>query len=134
MNVKAAALGLTDTRFANPSGLDDPNQYSSAHDLALSAAYLYQHYPFLAQVVSTKQETLPYSSHHKAFFPTNFDKLLWTYPGAIGFKTGLTDAAGQVFVGGAHRGSHTLLTVEMDDPLIFTDAAALLDYGFRREG
>jgi D-alanyl-D-alanine carboxypeptidase (penicillin-binding protein 5/6) len=134
MNVKAAALGLTDTHFANPSGLDDPNQYSSAHDLALTAAYLYQHYPFLAQVVSTKQETLPYSSHHKAFFPTNFDKLLWTFPGAIGFKTGLTDAAGQVFVGGAQRGSHTLLTVEMDDPLIFTDAAALLDYGFRREG
>jgi D-alanyl-D-alanine carboxypeptidase len=71
---------------------------------------------------------------HKAFFPINLDKLLWTYQGAIGFKTGLTDAAGQVFVGGAHRGSHTLVTVEMDDPLIFTDAAALLDYGFRREG
>ncbi len=134
MNVRAAALGLTDTHFVNPSGLDDPNQYSSAHDLALTAAYLYQHYPVLEQVVTTKQETLPYSSKHKAFFPTNFDKLLWTYPGAIGFKTGLTDAAGQVFVGGAHRGSHTLVTVEMDDPLIFTDAASLLDYGFRRQG
>jgi D-alanyl-D-alanine carboxypeptidase len=134
MNVKAAALGLTDTHFVNPSGLDDGGQYSSAHDLALTAAYLYQHYPVLAQVVSTKQETLPYSNMHKAFFPINLDKLLWTYQGAIGFKTGLTDAAGQVFVGGAHRGSHTLVTVEMDDPLIFTDAAALLDYGFRREG
>jgi D-alanyl-D-alanine carboxypeptidase (penicillin-binding protein 5/6) len=134
MNVKAAALGLTDTHFVNPSGLDDPGQYSSAHDLALTAAYLYQQYPVLARVVSTKQETLPYSSKHKAFFPTNLDKLLWTYPGAIGFKTGLTDAAGQVFVGGAHRGAHTLVTVEMDDPLIFTDATGLLDYGFRREG
>lgn len=134
MNRKAAALGLTDTNFVNPSGLDETGQYSSAHDLALTAAYLYQHYPMLAGVVTTKQETLPYSPDHKAFFPTNFDKLLWTYPGAIGFKTGLTDAAGQVFVGGAHRGDHTLVTVEMDDPLIFTDAASLLDYGFHREG
>jgi D-alanyl-D-alanine carboxypeptidase len=134
MNVKVAALGLTDTHFVNPSGLDDTSQYSSAHDLALTAAYLYQHYPVLEKVVSTKEQTLPYSQKHKAFFPTNLDKLLWTYPGAIGFKTGLTDAAGQVFVGGAHRGSRTLVTVEMDDPLIFTDAASLLDYGFRREG
>ena len=134
MNAKAAALGLTDTHFVNPSGLDDSGQFSSAHDLALTAAYLYEHYPLLADVVTTKQETLAYSTDHKAFYPTNLDKLLWTYPGAIGFKTGLTDMAGQVFVGGAHRGSHILVTVEMDDPLIFTDAAALLDYGFRREG
>jgi len=134
MNRKAAALGLTDTNFVNPSGLDDAGQYSSPHDLALTATYLYEHYPVLADVVTTKQETLPYSPDHKAFFPTNLDKLLWTYPGAIGFKTGLTDMAGQVFVGGAHRGTHTLVTVEMDDPLIFTDAASLLDYGFRREG
>ena len=134
MNSKAVALGLTDTHFVNPSGLDDAGQYSSAHDLALTAAYLFEHYPVLAGVVTTKEQTLPYSSDHKAFFPTNLDKLLWTYPGAIGFKTGLTDIAGQVFVGGAHRGTHTLVTVEMDDPLIFTDAASLLDYGFRREG
>jgi D-alanyl-D-alanine carboxypeptidase (penicillin-binding protein 5/6) len=134
MNLKAAALGLTDTHFVNPSGLDDGQQMTSAHDLALTAAYLYQHYPAIADVVATKQETLPYSSLHKAFYPTNLNKMLWTYPGAIGFKTGLTDNAGQVFVGGAHRGNRTLVVVEMDDPLIFTDAAALLDYGFRREG
>jgi len=134
MNLKAATLGLTDTHFVNPSGLDDGQQVTSAHDLALTAAYLYQHYPVIAEVVATRQETLPSSSLHKAFFPTNLNKMLWTYPGAIGFKTGLTDNAGQVFVGGAHRGNRTLLVVVMDDPLIFTDAAALLDYGFRREG
>lgn len=134
MNLKAAALGLTDTHFVNPSGLDDGQQMTSAHDLALTAAYLYQHYPLIDEVVATRQETLSSSSLHKAFFPTNLNKMLWTYPGAIGFKTGLTDNAGQVFVGGAHRGTKTLVVVEMDDPLIFTDAAALLDYGFRREG
>jgi serine-type D-Ala-D-Ala carboxypeptidase (penicillin-binding protein 5/6) len=134
MNVKSIALGLTDTYFTNPSGLDDPQQYSSAHDLALTAAYLYAHYPVIEQVVTTKEQALSYGPGHKAFYPYNLNKLLWTYPGAIGFKTGLTDAAGDVFVGGAHRGSHTLVVVEMNDPLMFTDAAALLDYGFRRAG
>src|SRR5258708_31320286 len=134
MNSKAVALGLTDTHFVNPSGLDDAGQYSSAHDLALTAAYLFEHYPVLAGVVTTKEQTLPYSSDHKAFFPTNLDKLLWTYPGAIGFKTGLTDIAGQAFVAAAHLGAPTLLTVASDDPLISTDAPSLLDYGFRREG
>jgi serine-type D-Ala-D-Ala carboxypeptidase (penicillin-binding protein 5/6) len=134
MNVTSIALGLTDTYFTNPSGLDDPQQYSSAHDLALTAAYLYAHYPVIEQVVTTKEQALSYGPGHKAFYPYNLNKLLWTYPGAIGFKTGLTDAAGDVFVGGAHRGSHTLVVVEMNDPLMFTDAAALLDYGFRRAG
>jgi D-alanyl-D-alanine carboxypeptidase (penicillin-binding protein 5/6) len=134
MNVKSAALGLTDTNFVNPSGLDDPQQYSSAHDLALIAAYLYQHYPVIDEVVTTKEQVLSYGPTHKAFYPYNLNKLLWRYPGAIGFKTGLTDIAGEVFVGGAHRGNRTLVVVEMNDPLIFTDAAALLDYGFRRAG
>src|SRR3984893_17222251 len=111
MNLKAAALGLTDTHFVNPSGLDDGQQMTSAHDLALTAAYVYQHYPVIDEVVSTRQQTLPDSSLHKAFFPTNLNKMLWTFPGAIGFKTGLTDNAGQVFVGGAHRGNRTLVVV-----------------------
>ena len=134
MNQRAEAMGLGDTRFANPSGLDDPAQYSSAHDLALMAAYLEQHYPLLAQVTTTKQAAITGNSDHKAFFPINLNKLLWTYPGAIGFKTGLTDAAGTCLVAGARRGDRTILLVEMNDPLIFTDATAMLDYGFRRPG
>jgi D-alanyl-D-alanine carboxypeptidase (penicillin-binding protein 5/6) len=134
MNAKAAAMGLTDTHFANPSGLDDPGQYTSPNDEALTAAYLYQHYPLLTQVVTMKEGSIAATSTHKAFDPINLNKLLWSYPGAIGFKTGLTDNAGTCLVAGAHRGAHTLLLVEFDDPLIFTDAAPLLDYGFRRAG
>lgn len=134
MNAKAAAMGLTDTRFANPSGLDDPNQHTSPNDLALTAAYLYQHYPLLEAVVTTKEAGIAGTSLHKAFDPINLNKLLWSYPGAVGFKTGLTDNAGTCLVAGAHRGAHTLLVVELNDPLIFTDATALLDYGFRRAG
>lgn len=134
MNAKAAAMGLTDTHFANPSGLDDPGQYTSPNDLALTAAYLYRHYPLLEQVVTAKEASIAGTDGHKAFDPINLNKLLWTYPGAIGFKTGLTDNAGTCLVAGAQRGAHTLLLVELNDPLIFTDAAALMDYGFRRAG
>ena len=134
MNAKAAAMGLTDTHFANPSGLDDPAQYTSPHDLALMAAYLYSHYPALDGLVTLKQGSIQGTADHKAFAPINLNKLLWTYPGAIGFKTGLTDNAGTCLVAGAHRGDHTILLVEMNDPLIFTDATALFDYGFRRTG
>jgi D-alanyl-D-alanine carboxypeptidase len=134
MNEKAAAMGLTDTHFANPSGLDDPAQFTSPHDLSLTASYLYLHYPLLEQIVTTRTGSIQGSADHKAFAPINLNKLLWTYPGAIGFKTGLTDDAGTCLVAGAHRGSHTLILVEMDDPLIFTDATALFDFGFRRAG
>ena len=134
MNAKAASLGMMDTHFVNPSGLDNPLQYSSAHDLAVAAAYLYTHYPLLAQVVHTKQYAIIGNSDHKWYGPYNYDKLLWTYPGAIGFKTGLTDNAGNCLVSGATRGGHTVVAVELNDPLIFTEAAPLLDYGFRRAG
>jgi D-alanyl-D-alanine carboxypeptidase (penicillin-binding protein 5/6) len=132
MNDKAAALGMRDTHFVNPSGLDDPNQRSSAQDLAILAAHIYQHYPGLEQVVTTRSQSITGSADHKAFYPINLNKMLWNYHGAIGFKTGLTDDAGTCLVTGAHRGERTLLLVELNDPVIFTDAAAMLDYGFRR--
>jgi len=134
MNRKASLMGLLDTHFANPSGLDDPGQHSSAHDLALIAAYLYRNYPLLDQMVATRTLSIHATPAHKEFDPINLNKLIATYTGAVGFKTGLTDDAGYCLVSGAHRGKHTLLAVEMGDPLIFTDASQLLDYGFRQVG
>lgn len=132
MNDKAAELGMRDTHFVNPSGLDDPNQHSSAQDLAILAADIYQHYPGLEQVVTTRSQAIVGSPDHKAYYPSNLNKMLWNYHGSIGFKTGLTDDAGTCLVTGARRGERTLLLVELNDPVIFTDAAAMLDYGFRR--
>ena len=132
MNDKAAALGLRDTHFANPSGLDDPDQYSTAQDLAIIAGYVYQRYPAIEQAVTSRTQSITGSPDHKAFFPQNFNKLLWSYPGAIGFKTGQTDNAGTCLVAGAHRGGHTLLLVELNDPVIFTDATTMLNYGFSK--
>jgi D-alanyl-D-alanine carboxypeptidase len=134
MNDKAATLGLTDTHFVNPSGLDDANQYSSAQDLAIVAGYIYQYYPILDQVVTTRDQVIPGAPSHKAFYPANFNKMLGSYAGVIGFKTGLTDDAGTCLVTGAHRGDRTLLLVELNDPVIFTDATNMLNYGFSRPG
>ncbi|HEV3230887.1 MAG TPA: D-alanyl-D-alanine carboxypeptidase family protein, partial [Candidatus Dormibacteraeota bacterium] len=132
MNSRARRMGLAETHFANPTGLDDPAQRSSAHDLAIIAATLYQRYPLLEQVVTTKSRSILPTPTHKAFAPMNLDKMLWSYPGAIGFKTGLTDNAGYCLVTGARRGDHTLVAVLLGDPLIFTDGTKLLDYGFAR--
>jgi D-alanyl-D-alanine carboxypeptidase (penicillin-binding protein 5/6) len=132
MNDKAAQLGLADTRLTNPSGLDDASQYSSAQDLAIVAGYIYQYYPRLEQVMTTRDQVIPGGPDHKAFYPENYNKMLWSYPGVIGFKTGLTDDAGTCLVTGAHRGNRTLLLVELNDPVIFTDATNMLNYGFSR--
>ena len=134
MNDKAASLGLQDTHFGNPSGLDDPEQYSSAQDLAIIAGYIYQRYPAIDTAVTTRTQSIIGTSEHKAFFPQNFNKLLWSYPGAIGFKTGQTGNAGTCLVSGARRGDRTLLLVELNDPVIFTDATTMLNFGFARAG
>jgi D-alanyl-D-alanine carboxypeptidase (penicillin-binding protein 5/6) len=132
MNQKAAALHLRATHFANPSGLDDPNHYSSASDLAVVAATLLEDYPDLRDIVGQKQVSIPATAQHKAFYPSNIDRLLWTYPGAIGLKPGYTDAAGYCLAAAATRGGRTIVAIVLGSTQHFTDAATLLDYGFRR--
>jgi D-alanyl-D-alanine carboxypeptidase len=132
MNGKAQALGLNDTHFANPTGIDENGEYSSANDLAIIAAQLHEYYPLLSQIVASRNASIYASANHKAFSPSNFNELLSTYKGAIGFKTGLTDGAGSCVVSGATRGGRTLIAVILNDRLAFTDSRALLDYGFSR--
>ncbi|MDQ6885289.1 MAG: D-alanyl-D-alanine carboxypeptidase [Candidatus Dormibacteraeota bacterium] len=130
MNQKAAALHLHGTHFTNPSGLDDPNHYSTATDVAVVAATLLADYPDLRQIVATKQAAIPATPLHNAFYPSNIDRLLWTYPGAIGLKPGYTDGAGYCIAAAATRQGRTILVVVLGSTQHFTDAAALLDYGF----
>src|SRR4029077_11949127 len=81
MNQKAVALHLRTTHFTNPSGLDDADHYSSAYDLAVMGATLLADYPDLRAIVGSKQISISSTSQHKAFNPTNIDRLLSTYPG-----------------------------------------------------
>jgi serine-type D-Ala-D-Ala carboxypeptidase (penicillin-binding protein 5/6) len=131
MNQKAAALHLRTTHFTNPSGLDDADHYSSAYDLAVMGATLLDDYPDLRAIVGSKQVSIYATPQHKAFNPTNIDRLLSTYPGAIGIKPGFTGAAGYCLAAAATRNGRTILVVVLGSTQHFTDATTLLDFGFR---
>lgn len=123
MNAKARELGLNDTHFANPSGLDDPQNYSTAHDLARLTAYALQNDEFL-RIVSTKSIQIGTRSLQ------NHNRLLRTLDGAIGVKTGYTKAAGRILVSAAERNGRRLIVVTLNDPDDWRDHARLYDECF----
>jgi len=130
MNAKAAQLGLVDTHFVNPIGLDDPSQYTSAADLARISIELTIRFPVVAAIASTPSLTIPATATHHAYALYNLNQLIRTYPGATGLKTGWTGRAGGCLIATASRGGRHLLVVVMGSPNIFVEAASLLDYGF----
>jgi len=131
MNQKATSIGLTASHFVNPSGLDAPGHGMSAHDLAHVAAYFDRYYPELAAIAATKQIAIPATAQHKAFYPHNLNPMLWSYAGATGLKTGLTDDAGGCIVATATRdGRHLVAVVLNATRHSADDAATLLNYGF----
>lgn len=130
MNAKAAALGMTDTHFVNPTGLDDPAHYTSAADLARAASELESHYPEVAAIASVFRITLPATAEHPAYPLYNLNDLIRTYPGATGLKTGWTGRAGGCLVATATRNTRHLMVVVLGSPSVFKEASSLLDYGF----
>lgn len=131
MNQKAKSMGLTASRFVTPSGLDAPGHGMSAHDLAHLAAYFDTYYPKLAEIAATKDISIAATATHKAFHPHNLNRLLWTYPGATGLKTGLTESAGGCMLATATRDGRHLIAVVLNGTLHSTDdATVLLNYGF----
>ena len=109
MNAKAQELGMTNSHFANPNGLNDEGHYSSARDMALLARACLDN-EYLAQMVSTRTITL----EGRTF--TNHNKLLWRYEGCVGMKTGFTEKAGRTLVSAARRDGMTLIAVTLNDP------------------
>jgi D-alanyl-D-alanine carboxypeptidase len=131
MNQKAKSIGLTATHFVTASGLDADGHVMSAHDLVHMAAYLDTYYPQLATIAGTKDIAIPATATHKAFHPHNLNRLVGTYPGATGLKTGLTENAGGCMLATATRDGRHLIAVVLNATLHSTDdAAALLNYGF----
>jgi D-alanyl-D-alanine carboxypeptidase (penicillin-binding protein 5/6) len=134
MNAQVTALGLHDSHFTSPVGLDDPAQRSSAYDLAAVAALEAETFPLFRQLVATTDEQLPAGDLHPAISLHNLNRLLSMYPGAVGVKPGYTGDAGPCLVGEAVRGGHRLLGVLLGAPRVYTDMRALLDWGFTQEG
>lgn len=136
MNAKASALGCTDSHFNNPSGLNDPEHYTSAYDMALIARAAFQNDTFV-EIDSTLYYDIPptkrnpegirvYPGHR--MLKKNMSQY---YPGIIGGKTGYTSLAGNTLVTCAERDDMKLITVVLNGHQThYTDTKALLDFGF----
>ena len=130
MNARAATLGMADTHFVNPIGLDDPGHYTSAADLARAATELTRRFPEVAALAAAPSLTLPATASHHAYALNNLNELVRKYRGATGLKTGWTGRAGGCLIATATRDGRHLMVVLLASPRIFDEAAALLDYGF----
>ncbi len=132
MNARAKFLGLTHTHYANPHGLDAPGHYTSASDL-VKLAEIAMRNPIFQTIVATQEYVIPATDQHKAYDLQNTDLLLGSYDGAEGIKTGTTGNAGACLVFDALRNDAELIGVVLgapDDPTRYSDARALLDWGF----
>ena len=123
MNERAVQLGLADTHFANPHGLDDPEHASSAYDLWVLAEAAMK-FPVFQEIVASRS--------HVAAGRTllNINELLDRYPGADGVKTGTTQAAGQSLVASVTRDGHRSMAVVLGSEDRYADAAAIFDHYF----
>jgi D-alanyl-D-alanine carboxypeptidase (penicillin-binding protein 5/6) len=129
MNAEARRLGLTHTSYANPIGLDDPGNYSSARDLATLARRLMGN-PAFASIVDLPSARLTTGSHPRTVLNRNL--LVRTAPFVTGVKTGHTAQAGYVLVGAAERGGTSVISVVLGEPSEAarnSESLALLRYG-----
>jgi D-alanyl-D-alanine carboxypeptidase (penicillin-binding protein 5/6) len=138
MDAKAASLGAVNTHASTPSGLDGPggSGWSTAHDLAVIFRAAMAN-PVFAQITAEPSAVFPGDSNNGGERQiANHDELLTRYPGAIGGKTGFTDAARKTFVGAAARGGRRLVVAMMyglvheGGPSYWDQAGGLLDWGF----
>jgi D-alanyl-D-alanine carboxypeptidase len=126
MNLLLARLGLRDSRFANPHGLDEEGHVASAYDLAMLARYGMTLREFATTVVAPAWT----ASGGRQIELRNRNRFLSLYPGADGIKTGFTEDAGRTLVASASRNGHRLYAVLLDAPERFDDAVALMDWAF----
>jgi D-alanyl-D-alanine carboxypeptidase (penicillin-binding protein 5/6) len=131
MNERAAAMGLSCTRYSTPSGFTDAGNHSCAADLAVEARALLDK-PRLAKIVAHRQAVLPFPIKGGKLYLYNHNPLLkQRYAGTLGIKTGFTDAAGRCLVAAVQRNGHRLGVVLLHSPDPGGQAEKLLDRGFR---
>ncbi len=129
MNEKAQQLGLENTHFMNPHGLDEEGHYSTANDLAKLTAYALKN-PVFREIVKTKVKTVPNPNEPWDYKWYNKNKMLSLYEGADGVKTGYTKLANRCLVSSATRNGQQLAAVTLNDRTDWADHSRLLDYGF----
>ncbi len=130
MNNRAAVIGMKNTHFVTPSGLDDENHYSTAYDMALLMSYALENENF-AKLTSQKSATVEFiEPASKKTTYSNHNRLLSMYECCTGGKTGYTMAAGRCLVSSAKKDGLTFVCVTLNDKNDWNDHIALYDYGF----
>ena len=127
MNQKVKELGLTDTHFTNPHGLDEKEHYTSAHDLAIISAEALNNDIF-REITSTYKREVESSDTKRLL--VNHNKMLKSYDGCIGVKTGYTTRSGRCLVSAAEREGLTMISVTIDAPDDWRDHTQMLNYGY----
>jgi D-alanyl-D-alanine carboxypeptidase/D-alanyl-D-alanine carboxypeptidase (penicillin-binding protein 5/6) len=127
MTERVAKIGANDTSFENPHGLDAKEHYTTAHDLSLIAAEALANSTF-REIAGTYKYSFKLGDATRTVI--NHNKLLRTYDGCIGVKTGFTKKSGRCLVSAAEREGITLVAVTLDDPDDWRDHQSMLDYGF----
>lgn len=135
MNDKAKALGLTDTKFDNPTGLQgDGEQYTTAYDLLVITRYALENFPEFSKIVSTARKEIPQTSGHKTYSLQSEVNLLETYPGVKGVKTGYTPEAGLCLVTYLDYGGHKIIGIILNSENRRGEMKELLDNALRGLG
>lgn len=131
MNEKVKELGLVDSHFVTPNGLDDPNHYASAFDMATITEYAIRTQPdFLTYMGRVEDYSIPATDHNEPHSYYQISTLLKTYPGMEGAKTGFTYDAGNTYIGVASENGRRVIIVYLDANSLTYDATTMLEQGF----
>lgn len=134
MNSRAESLGLSNTRFTNPSGLNgDGAQYTTAQELLMLSRYALTFDEF-AKVASSLNHDIPKTSEHKEYSIPNLTNLMTSYPGVKGLKTGYTEEAGMCLVTYLEQDGHKIIAVVLNSADRRAEMKELLDYSIKSIG
>lgn len=135
MNKKAKAIGLTNTNFTNPTGLQgDGDQYTTAYDLLVLSRYVVANYPEIIKASSTAEYHLPESDDHYEYFLYNQLNLVTSYPGVKGLKDGYTPEAGLCLITYLEHDDHKIIGIILGSENRRQEMKDLLDYSLIKQG
>lgn len=131
MNNRCREIGMKNTHFVTPSGLDDENHYSTAYDMALLMSTALENEAF-CEITKNKEMTVSFLTPQKQVTYQNHNRLLSLYEYCIGGKTGYTKSAGRCLVSASRKDGVTLVCVTLNAPSDWQDHQKMYDYGFEK--